>query len=643
MRRGYRLHLGHIFLIALVAAFVGGCEKKQDPIVGADTPPTSAGTVSDEVRMLSLDAISAAVHGLPRVDPASDRQTVLNFLRSRPEFAAAGMSPSGRNVWGRYLDGRLLLFLNNRQPGTIVASTGIVGSKAMRMSDRLGKSSDLLPSSSTARIMNSLGSLFPGAQRSADSIRTWCKKVGYTLTPGDATIDNLAHVGGDGIFYWTAHGGEGLDQNDQTVPLYAMWTSDPVTVDNDAKFKAYMDNLEVVYAVLDNDIVAGQPAQATHYMVTMKFIGKYMSFVPNSLVYFDACGSGGISTKYLPSLKSAGFYLGWSDDVKDDDAERTAKYFFDRTLGVNMNTPKLSPPQRPFFVGDILSDMNKNKLDVSGDARLVHPVEPILTTLRLLAPSIALTSGKGDASSTSYTIDGEFGDDPGSPGIVLLNEKPLTVTKWSPSEITVQKPAGGGTLVVAVRNVRSNPVNLTEWHGVIEYTLTGRGSLTQHVVINLGFWGDVHSFRPNYLTPAMFMPIAGLFRPVEWMKTSSCTYECSGEFRDANDEVQETWQGGGSLAISDLGSAGEGFSASALIDSSGRQSTMFLLFNASYTRWTKSSGASQQPLGLTGVNLDLKHTMPGFVLGGGSTSSGSETLRWSDFTATYPPDPKAAQ
>jgi hypothetical protein len=630
-------------MIALVMLYVGGCEKKQDPITGPDTPPASGGTISDEARMASLDAVSAAIQRLPRVDPASDRQTVLSFLKSRPEFAAAGMSPDGGNVWGRFVDGRLLLFLNNRKPGSVLVNPRIIGSQIQEKVNRLGKTSDVLPSSSTARIMNSLGTLFPGAQRSVDSIRIWCKKVGYTLTPNDPTVENLAHMRGDGIFYWAAHGGTGLDVNDVPNPIYAMWTSDPVNVDNDVKYKAYMDSLEVVYAVLDNDIVAGQTSQSTHYMVTMKFIGKYISFVPNSLVYFDACGSGGISAKYQPMLRSAGFYLGWSQDVADDDAERTARYFFDRTLGVNRNTPKLTPPQRPFFVGDVLSDMRKNGLDVSTTARLVHPFEPVLTTFRLLAPSIALTSGTGDVSSTKYTINGEFGDDPGSPGIVLLNEKPLTVTKWSPSEITVQKPAGGGTLVVAVRNVRSNPVNLTEWSGTLDYTYTGRGTLKQHIVIDLKFLADVHTLRPNILQPAMFMPFAGMGRLVEWMKTSSCTYEASGEFKNSLGEVQETWQGGASLPMVDLRSAGNGFSGSGLIDSAGTRSAITIFMTGTYTRWTKAEGESQQLLNFRSVSLELTHSMPDFKINGGLMDVGGGTLTWTDMPASFPPDPKAAQ
>jgi hypothetical protein len=191
--------------------------------------------------------------------------------------------------------------------------------------------------------------------------------------------------------------------------------------------------------------------------------------------------------------------------------------------------------------------------------------------------------------------------------------------------------------------VKSNPVNLTEWSGTLDYTYTGRGTLKQHIVINLKFWADVHTFRPNIIQPAMYMPFAGMGRPVEWMKTSSCSYEASGEYKDSFGEVQETWQGGATLPMGDLGSAGNGFSGSGLIDSAGTNSALMIFVGGKYTRWTKASGEVQLPLNLTVVNIDLKHTMPDFGIRGGSMNVGGGMLTWTDMPASFPPNPKAAQ
>ena len=632
-------------MIALVALFVGGCEKKQDPITGPDTPPTSGGSISDEVRLATLDTLSSVFGRLPGINPAADRQTVLSYLKSRPEFEAAGISSKGENVWGRFIDGRLFLFVNNRQPSSVVAGSLAPASRIESRQNSLRKTLDGFPGSSSARILNSLGSAFGAAARSVDSIKRWCKLAGYTLpTPDVATVANLKKMKGDGIFYWATHGGYGERNDAKSGNTFALWTSDEVNAANEIKYLADLNTHNVQYMYAANDSVrGGPPSSAMHYCVDLWFIVNNMEFAENSLVYLDACGSGGIDPSYSFAFINAGLYLGWSLPVIDADADRTARIFFDRTLGANRNTPKLTPPQRPFYMEDILSDMTKRGQDVSGASRLAHPFEPVFLSLRLLAPSIGLTFGNGDVSTSTYTIGGSFADNPGAAGVVLLNEKPVTISSWSPTAIKIQKPQGGGTLVVALRNVRSNPVNLTEWSGTLDYTFTGRGTLKQHIVINLKFWADVHTFRPNILQPAMYMPFAGMGRPVEWMKTSSCTYEASGEFKDSFGEVQETWQGGATLPMSDLGSAGNGFSASGLIDSTGTRSALMIFMTGTYARWTKAAGESQQPLNFDSVSIELTHSMPDFKINGGSMSVGGGTLTWTDMPASFPPDPKVAQ
>jgi hypothetical protein len=95
--------------------------------------------------------------------------------------------------------------------------------------------------------------------------------------------------------------------------------------------------------------------------------------------------------------------------------------------------------------------------------------------------------------------------------------------------------------------------------------------------------------------------------------------------------------------MSDLGSPNSVFSASALIDSAGTNSGLFLVVGGTYTRWTKANGESQQPLNFNVANIDLKHSMPDFTIKGGTMSMNGGTLTWTDMPAAYPPDPKAAQ
>jgi hypothetical protein len=654
MHTRYRPHPRFAFILLFFALFIGGCAKNADPISGPDTPAATGGSISDEARKASLDTLSAFFNSLPGDDPAADRQTVLKFLKTRPEFEATGMSPDGGNVWARFVDGRLALFVNNRTPDSIIVNPRVDGVGIQRQNNRVKKTADGFPSSSSARILNSLGPGFPYAQRTVDSLRIWCSLAGYTLsTPDVATIEKLKSMDGDGIFYWATHGGYAENRDGSESTVFSMYTADVVTLQNEIKYVSDLNTFHVVYihapeALHDRGFVrgAGRFDGEWHYGVDLSFIGANLSFANNSLVYFDACNSGGIDkARSQPLMAKAGFYLGWTVMVDDKFADVAARFFFDRALGMNRNDPKVSPPQRPFFIGDVLADMTRRGLDWDprDQTRLVHPFEPVLTTLRLLAPSIGYTSGPADVSSNSYSIGGDFADDPGADGEALLNGKPLTIIKWTKGEVTVQKPDAGGELVVRVRKIRSNPVRLTEWHGTFDYTYTGQGSLKQHIVINVGFLADVHSYRPNILASSMYMPFAGLGRSVMWLKTTTCTYECSGEYRDNSGVLQESWQGSGTLPMVDLGSTATGFSAYAMIDSAGTSSPLNLIVNGTFTRTTKDGGSSAQPLNLTTSSIVLKHSMPDFVMKAGSASLSGGTMTWKDMTAAFPPDPKGAQ
>jgi hypothetical protein len=643
----HHLNSSRVWIVALLASAVlsiGGCTKKQNPVSangGPDTPAPPAGTISDEARLAVFDTLNTFLSTLPGTNASADNQATLAYLQRRPEFEASGISPDGGNVWARFVDGTPFLVLNDRAPGT--GSQGVLRGQLVPKPDVLRKSSDVFPGASKARIMNSLGTAFPASAQTVTMLRSWCKQVGYTLsTPDDPTIENLLFMNGDGIFYWTTHGGTGYNHQLVMQPIFALWTSDVVTKTNIPKYRTLVDSGYLVYASAKNDLVDGKPVNTVHYMVTMKFIGEYMSFATNSLVYFDACGSGDFDPKYLPLLKTAGFYLGWSLPTRDDESAFTARYFFDKTLGVNSLAPKETPPRRPFYTGDVLSEMKKYNYDVSGLSHLVHPIEPVLTTLRLLAPSIALTSGDASINTTTYDISGSFTDNQAADGFVLLNDTPVPAPKWTSSNITIPKPTSGGKLVVMVRNVKSNPVNLTEWNGTLDYTFTGDGSLKQHIVVNLNFFADVHSFHANYLSTSGYMPY-NLGRTVQWLKSSSCTYECSGEYPDRDSVLLEKWTGSGSLPLIDLGTTGTGFGAYAMIDSAGTNSMFLLNFNGTFTKWTLSGGESQQPLTLSTQTLILQHTMPDFVFKAGEIISGHAALKWGDFTTKYAPDPLAPQ
>jgi hypothetical protein len=261
-------------MVTLVTLFIAGCEKKQDQLVGTDTPPPSGGSISDEARLATLDTLSSVLSRLPGVDPVADRQAVLSYLKSRPEFEAAGISSKGENVWGRFVDGRLFLYVNNRQPSSAVSGSLAPLSRIENHTDGLSKTHDFFPASSSARILNSLGSAFGAAARSVDSIKRWCKLAGYTLpTPDVATIANLKKMKGDGIFYWATHGGYGERNDAKSGDTFALWTSDEVNAGNEVKYLADLNTHNVQYMYAANDSArGGPPSSAMHYCVDLWFI-----------------------------------------------------------------------------------------------------------------------------------------------------------------------------------------------------------------------------------------------------------------------------------------------------------------------------------------------------------------------------------
>jgi hypothetical protein len=630
--------------LVCVVLSMGSCTKKQDPVgtgVTPDDPITLTGSITDEARLAVFDTLTTFLNTLSGTNPSADNQAALAFLRTRPEFGASGISPDGGNVWARFVDGTPFLVLNNRTPS--VGAQGMLRGPLESKPGLLGKTNELFPGATKARIMNSLGSAFPASAQTVALLRTWCKQVGYTLsTPDVPSIENLIQMSGDGIFYWTAHGGTGINNDKVPQPIFAMWTSDVATRATVPTYRAMVDSGYLVYASAPNDRVAGKTVNAIHYMVTMKFIGEFMSFAPNSLVYFDACGSGGFDPQYLPNLKTAGFYLGWSLPTTDGESAACAQYFFDRSLGINAISPKPTLPLRPFFTGDVLSEMRKKNLDVSGTSRLVHPIEPAITKLRLLAPSISLTMGDASIKTTTYTIGGYFPDNQGADGFVLLNDTPVPAPKWTSNTVTIPKPTTGGKLVVMVNNVKSNPVNLTEWSGTLDYTFTGAGTLKQHIMINLNFFADVHSYHMAIFSPAEYMPY-NLGRTVQLLKSSSCTFECSGEERDKDDVLLEKWTGSGTLPLLEVGTTGTGFSVYATIDSAGTNSPFLLNLNGTYTQYVRGVGESQRRLTLTSQTIQMTHSLPDFVLKAGEITSGKAVLKWGDFTTKYAPDPLAGQ
>ena len=91
----------------MVKAFIASAEYGNRFGAAATPTPTPSPTppsLTPEQRLTALDAVKAKFEALKNgANPGAVNQEMLNFILSRPEFAAAGISTDSC-VWAKYTD-----------------------------------------------------------------------------------------------------------------------------------------------------------------------------------------------------------------------------------------------------------------------------------------------------------------------------------------------------------------------------------------------------------------------------------------------------------------------------------------------------------------------------------------------------------
>ncbi len=625
------------------------CKKEASP-VGPDQNFVQT-SVGDSIRMVVLDSLESRINSLAGSDRNVSNQAILTYLQSRSEFEASGIETDG-SVWGRFTDGRLFVFANNFSAPDTGAPPGIPGSAMFRPAFSSFAQVSNLPQNSDARLLNSLGSAFDytgfgltGFSETITDLAAWFNSAGYTPVSGaSAAVNALKSVAGDGVFYWSAHGAFGKDRPGNKV--YGVWTSTERDTSWEFVYKKDLDDGNLIYfsAPHEKGSLLGKDVSKIHYAITAKFVTQYMSFGQNSVVFINACSSFDQAFRDACKTKGAGMYIGWTAPTNPHDAVKSARFYFDRMLGTNMQDPVENPPQRPFDHHLIVEDMYYKGLDVSGTAEYGPAAlyyDESAGDVDLLAPSILQAYIFPIPGDNDFYIDGLFGDNPAGGGTVLVGGSPLTIKLWQPTKITCSRPTTGGDLVVRVRGRQSNAIQLTQWSVTIDYTVTGPGTLKRNIVMNVDLISDIHSFRLRPAVPPIF------FNPryTHTLGTSSCTYECSGEYRDEENELIEAWSGSGSVPLYVTMAEPVGFNVVAVIDSVGKTSYFNILFSGFFIR-TTSAGPSQEQLRIDYSLGNMETSMSAsFSFPGNSVSDGNGTetavLTWGAMNATFPPDPNA--
>ncbi|MEW6050383.1 MAG: hypothetical protein AB1644_04895 [Candidatus Zixiibacteriota bacterium] len=498
----------------------------------AAPPPAcgSGGAISDSARLAALDRLQVVFDSLLS-QSGSFRQDLMTYLQSDPLIEAAGIDSGTGSVWGRFTDGVLYIGVDNRAPASSERAAKLLAQaetpprisplqeKLETVTDRstligrLGKRTapSGLPASGDVASLLTLG---PGFAPVNGVIEGMLTSNGYDIKTRDASVNGLKQIGGEGVVYFSTHGGAG--QFSSTEFGYSLWTSQSVDVNSIANYKADLlgKRLTIMQAVYGTAV--GDAVSQIHLGITGNFITQYWSnLADNALVFIDACGSSGpgaVGLRNAIAGKNGSVYFGWSHPVGANAANLLAKFMFDRLLGANTVQPRETPPQRPFDYLSLFQDLADRNL-------LVHPSDsqPFLITefqyvamsggFGMLAPSIEVM--QVDEHGDSLILSGMFGDDPGQMGHVSVGGEELTILSWSPEIVVANIPNTGAGSLGPVRvtvipdysglaplvQPASNRVNLTDWTGQFNFHMTSSGSLEQTVQINVHLRADIHSFR----------------------------------------------------------------------------------------------------------------------------------------------------
>jgi hypothetical protein len=431
-------------------------------------------------RMAAIAAVEARSIEISaqKPTPVAFAQSIAAFMATRPEYVASGVDAETLSAWGRFADGSGHVVTSNRIPAP---------DASLSARDRVRPKSDgsELPQSSKARLLQSFGGSFDRSVAASSEMYSYLSSKGWSVTSApSAEVANLQAVRGDGFFYLNTHGAR-VDVNDASEPDSKIYAVQSSTVVNDGLETAFEDELRSLRLVhftapqsnLQIPTAPGAPPVDipllfdTRYGITYRFVQKYMSFAPNSVIWMNACFSGR-NQRFISSFlaKGAGVYFGWSESLSMDAAFKSAPYFVDRMLGANKHAPQESPPQRAFPHDLVLQDMATKSLDQDPanhgtlSATVGQSSFPVI-----FAPSIRRVYVR--ETDGVLRLQGYFTSDQSEVPKVTVGGAGIAVTNWSADEITAQLPGPttSGDVVVEIRGVRSNARQLTQWSIPVTY------------------------------------------------------------------------------------------------------------------------------------------------------------------------------
>lgn len=606
--------------------------------------------VSPAQRALALDALNAKLDELFDATRgiASPARTIA-WLEQQDAYQTVGYSAT-RNVYAVFTDGRPLIVGSNVRtdaagvsdgpPAAARADTAALRARTMAAARPAAAVAAALPSEFEAgipsrqfRYLNTWrfgtdASGFgtparpsvwcrPGLSGLDDliNVRPYMEEFGYqTIELGNSsqgeavvatalTVEGLKNVTGDGVFFWSTHGGT-LDPGGNIIQGLMTGTIAYQSTVEDTYADEFAEGTLIYYSgelCFDRSrCVSGTGGSQTRLAITPKFIKKYQwKFGEHSLVFVNACVSATGEMKQAFLDAGASVYLGWTKPVRLWAMCGAASDVFSLMLGLNNNLGnegdlKYSKPlQRPYDWGAVMDHLHANTqaayyLDAEDG---IVELEPTLNTavpvgFLGLRPSIYWTAFD-EIKSELRLIGGVFGTHPGSAAIgpdmpfpcatfeectsfTSLADRRLTapvalvVKEWLSDNLVLEVPASGagstGIVQVEVDGRWSNGIQLTRVNFPLTASTNYGGSLSVIVNAELSFRGDFRGVRLSPVLDLTYLPLVVCTTP----PTASGTFIAKGSYsyRDGDSSVTVEWSGTGAVGpiapgISELGFGGK--------------------------------------------------------------------------------------
>ena len=240
--------------------------------------------LTDEERIAALNECGTFADALGDLKLDATRQLLVTYLKSRGEFAEA--DAENGNVWARFHDGRLAMFIPdwlsaNPDGGRLPVPDISEGRTPTENGQRFG-----VPDAKKVMSLHGLGNAFEDNRPYLSNIFSK-SHTRYVVESKEATIENLKSVKDVDVFYFDTHGGFGrvLAMNSPLF-MFSLWTSDSVSVERENTFRSALDSKELTYMyALEDRGVLNWPINEWHYGITEKFVYEHMSFTENSLIY----------------------------------------------------------------------------------------------------------------------------------------------------------------------------------------------------------------------------------------------------------------------------------------------------------------------------------------------------------------------